>query len=135
MLRRLFTRPPAVVFTATGLTRTLTVTDDAFVTIRVRGGAWWAMSEHRKDGRDREVTFPLVAIRGGSYRTATWYRPGALVLNVPQAGDPWRRRTQRQRAKATFPKTRPHTIRFTAHQQPAFAQCAHQIGLADNTAR
>lgn len=129
MLSRLFTRRPAVVFTATGRTRTLTVTDDGFVTITVRGGAWWAMSERRKDGRPREVAFPLIAIRGGSYRTATWWRSGALVLVVPQAGDPWRRRTKRQQAKGTFPKQRPHTIRFGVRQQPAFERCAREIGM------
>lgn len=128
-LRSLLTFRPVTVFTATGLTRKLTVTDDACMTIRVRGVAWRLMSEARKQGRPREVVFPLFAIRGGWYRPARWYRPGVLVLKVPQAGDPWRRRTERQRRKDTFPRTRPHKIRFVRHQQPGFARCARAIGM------
>lgn len=126
-----FTKQPAVVFEAAGITRTVRVTDDAFMTIAVRPTVWWAMSEDRKDGRPQQVTFPLVAIRSGWFRPARWYRPGALALEVPNAGDPWRKRTDRQRTKNTFPKQRTHKIRFTVRQQPSFEQCAHQIGLAE----
>lgn len=126
-----FTRKPAVVFQAAGLTRTVQVTDDGFMTIAVRSLAWRAMSDDRKDDRSDRVTFPLVAIRGGWFRPARWWRPGVLVLNVPNAGDPWRRRSARQRAKGVLPKQRVHKLRFVPRQQPAFEQCAREIGLAE----
>ncbi len=130
MLRSLFKAGPMTVFEATGITRTIRVTDDGFMTVTVRRWAWWAMSERRKEGRQPAVGFPLVSIRSGWYRPARWYRPGALVLDVPHADDPWRRRTDRQRRKKTYPKTRPHRIRFTLRHQPDFEQCAVEIGMA-----
>src|SRR5947208_1834005 len=41
LMFKLFTRRPQPVFTACGLSRQVVVTDDAFVTITVRGAAWW----------------------------------------------------------------------------------------------
>jgi hypothetical protein len=124
-------RRPKLVHTARGLTREVLVHDDGFVTVRVRGLAWTAMNERRREGRAQEVAFNLVGIRGGHFRPARWWRPGVLVLQVPGAGDPWRRRTDRQRKNDTYPKTRPHRLRFTPRQQPAFERLAAEIGLED----
>ena len=56
-----------------------------------------------------------------------------IVISVKKGktagNDPWRRRTDRQRKKGTYPKPKPHRIRFTRRQEPAFQQLAHQIGM------
>jgi hypothetical protein len=116
-------------FTATGLTRRVSVGDDGQMTIAVRTLAWWAMGRRRTEGRPQQVSFPLWAIQGGWFRLASRWWPGALQLDVPGANDPWRRRSDRQRKKGTYPKTRPHRIRFTRRQEPAFVRLATEIGM------
>lgn len=118
-----------VIFDAKGTSRRLRVTDDGIMMINVRPLAWWWMNERRTEGRDPSVEFTLGAIASGWYRPATRWRRGTLQLNVPSANDPWQRRSDAQRLARKMPKPRPHRIRFTRRQQPAFALCAYQIGL------
>lgn len=117
-------------FKAKAIARHVKVTDDGFMTIAVRWLSWVLMGQRRREGRPMAVSFPLGQIRSGWYRPARWYRLGTLYLDVPYANDPWRRRTDRQRAKGLYPKPKPHRIRFTRRQQPAFELCAHEIGVA-----
>lgn len=120
---------PVTLFEAKSITRHVKVTNDGLMTIRVRTLTWLLMSQRYKEGRPIAVTFPLNRIRSGWYRPASWCG-GCLYLNVPYANDPWQRRTDRHRKKNTYPKPKPHRIRFTRKQQPAFELCAHEIGVS-----
>jgi hypothetical protein len=122
-------RQEQAVFTATGLNRQLTVHGDGMVTVKVTFWTWWTMGARRRDGRPRQVDFPLWAIRAGSLRTAVRLWPGLLVLDVPAANDPWGRRTDKMREKREFPHLRRHKLRFTRQQQPWFVYAAEQIGV------
>lgn len=117
------------IFEAKSTSRHVQVNSGGVMTVTVRLLAWGLMTKRRKEGRPRSVSFPVWAIESGWYRPATWYRRGALQLHVPGANDPWRRRTDAQRRKRTYPRPRPHRIHFTRKQQPAFHLCAREIGL------
>ncbi|MEV6967606.1 hypothetical protein AB0M47_21125 [Hamadaea sp. NPDC051192] len=122
-----------LVYDAKGLNRRLTVHGDGMVTVQVTTLRWLLMSRDRKDGRPRQVSFPLWAIRAGDLRTAAWWRRGRLRLDVPAANDPWGKRTEKMRQLHQFPKTKPHKIRFNRRQQPWFVYAAEQIGVDEPT--
>lgn len=115
-------------YTAPGIGKRVTLAGDT-VTVSVRLLRWWSMSSDRTEGRPRQVSFPVWAIRRGYVRTASWWRPGLLYLDVPDAGDPWARRTEKMRRRGVYPKPRAYKIRFRKSRQPWFVLLAEQIGV------
>jgi hypothetical protein len=129
-LVRSLRRRSSTVHSAVGLNRKVIVHGQAQVTVRPTWWAWQAMGEQCREGRPREVTFGLWEIRGGMLRTATWWRPGLLRLDVPTCGDPWGRRSRKMVEQRVFPRPRPsHRIRFRRAQQPWFVYMAEEIGI------